>query len=255
MKLWADFHTHTRYSHGTGTIKENVEAALKKGLSAVGISEHGPANIGIGTRLEDFARMREEIEKIKSEYTDIKILLGCEANVISQDGELDIPEKILNELDYIMAGLHPLVWPSSLRDGYGLLIENMMARHSGILKGKVLERNTTALIKAIKSYKIDVITHPGLHLAIDTARLAGAAAKFGTALEINAGHGFMTEEYVRTARAYGVKFAIGSDAHQPRDVGNLRRGIEIAERVGLTEKDIINATPVVEFARPYGGAD
>jgi putative hydrolase len=62
----------------------------------------------------------------------------------------------------------------------------------------------------------------------------------------------MTEEYVRTARAYGVKFAIGSDAHQPRDVGNLMRGIEIAQRAGLTEKDIINATPAAGFARPYG---
>lgn len=244
MNLWADFHTHTRYSHGTGTVRQNVEAAVKKGLSAIGISEHGPANIGIGTVLDDFARMRDEVEHLKGIYTGISILLGCEANIISLDGDLDIPEKVLNELDYVMAGLHPMVWTESLRDGYHLLVENMLQRHVESLKEKVLRQNTIALMRAIENHKIAIITHPGLHLPVDTASLALAAVKCGTALEINAGHGYMTVEYVKIAKGYGVKFAIGSDAHRPADVGDLRRGIEIAEKAGLTEDDIINAAEI-----------
>lgn len=248
MKLWADFHTHTRYSHGTGTIKQNVEVAIKKGLSAIGISEHGPANIGIGTDLDDFARMRDEVEYLKGIYQDIRILLGCEANIISLDGDLDIPEKILDQLDYTMVGLHPMVWTESLRDGYHLLVENMLQRRMDSLKEKVLRQNTLALIRAIKNHKIAVITHPGLHLPIDTAALAQAAVKLGTALEINAGHGYMTVEYVKIAKRYGVRFAIGSDAHRPADVGNLRRGIEIAKKAGLNENDIINAVWIPEIS-------
>lgn len=252
MKLWADFHTHTIYSHGTGTIRQNVEVAFKKGLSAIGISEHGPANIGIGTNPDDFERMREEVENLKSIFTEIRILLGCEANVISLDGDLDISDKILAGLDYIMAGLHPMVWTRNLKDGYHLMVENMLQWRIKSFRAKVLDQNTIALTKAVKNHKIAIVTHPGLHLPVDTATLAQIAAECGTALEINAGHGYMTQEFVKIAKKYGVKFAIGSDAHRPSDVGNFRRGLEIAEKAGLNENDIINAVRIPEISRTQG---
>lgn len=238
MDIRADLHTHTRYSHGSGTIQENVDAAVKKGLLTIGISDHGPANIGIGVKLEDFEKMRDEIEKLKSVYTKIDILLGCEANVISIDGKLDIPQYILDKLDYVMAGLHPIVVPASLYDGLNLFLGNLIGKHVAV--EKVMKNNTTALINAINNYNIDIITHPGLHLPINTALLAQTAAKKGTALEINAGHGSMTIEYVKIAKSCGAKFAIGSDAHCPEKVGELENGIDIAKKSGLVEKDIIN---------------
>jgi putative hydrolase len=243
MRIWADYHTHTRYSHGTGKIEQNVQAAIKRGLRAIGISEHGPGNIGLRIRLEDFYKMRDEIERLKLKYTGIHILLGCEANVISLDGDLDISDDVLAILDYAMVGLHPLIWPRSLKDGFGLLVENILARtiaSKGLLE-KVMEQNTIALIKAISKNKIKIITHPGLHLPIDTAKLARAAAQNGTALEINAGHGYMTKDFVTIARASGAKFAIGSDAHHPKNVGNFEKALEIVEKAGLSENDIINA--------------
>jgi putative hydrolase len=240
MFLWGDFHTHTFYSHGTGSIEENVEAAVEKGLYAIGISEHGPANIGLGPKIEDYEKMRAEIQRLRELY-DIKIYLGCEANVISISGKLDIPEKVLDGFDYIMVGLHPLVWPSSFSDLYHLMLENMLAKSLCYIRDKVKVQNTITLINVMNNYKVDVITHPGLHLPIDTAELAANAAKLGTALEINAGHGLMTEKYVKIAKAHGAKFVIGSDAHHPHDVGNFKQGIQIAEGAGLTEEDIINA--------------
>ncbi|MCG0274812.1 MAG: PHP domain-containing protein [Thermosediminibacteraceae bacterium] len=241
MKLWADFHTHTRYSHGSGTIRDNVEAAIRKGLKAIGISEHGPANIGIGADLDTFKKMKEEIEALREEYRDITILLGCEANVISLDGKLDLPEKLLDELDYVMVGFHWMVWAKTLQDGYHIFFENLVAKRLSQIKPKVREQNTRALINAIKNYRVNIITHPGLHVPIDTVALAEAAASCGTAMEINAGHGYMTEEYVKIAKSFGVKFAIGSDAHSPERVGELKKGIDIALKAGLNEEDVINA--------------
>ena len=244
MKIWADFHTHTRYSHGSGTIEENVRAAIQRGLKVIGISEHGPGNIGLRITLRDFYKMRDEIEKLRFKYKDIQILLGCEANVMSLEGDLDIPEEVLSILDYRMVGLHPLIWPHSLRDGFSLLLENMLAKvikNVGLLE-KVMRQNTLALINAISKNNINVITHPGLHLPIDTAELARAAAKCGTALEINAGHGHMTKEYVAIAKQNGAKFVIGSDAHHPKNVGNFDRALEIVKEAGLSEDDIINAS-------------
>lgn len=140
-----------------------------------------------------------------------------------------------------MAGLHPLVWAASFSDVYHLMFENIVAKNIYFIREKVRMQNTVTLINVINNYKVDVITHPGLHLPIDTAELAANAAKLGTALEINAGHGMMTEKYVKIAKTHGVKFVIGSDAHNPHDVGNFKQGIQIAEGAGLTEDDIINA--------------
>ena len=40
MNIISDLHTHTFYSHGTGSVRENVIAAIKHGLKRVAITEH-----------------------------------------------------------------------------------------------------------------------------------------------------------------------------------------------------------------------
>lgn len=241
MRLYADYHTHTRYSHGKGSIEDNVAAAVKRGLKVIGISDHGPANLFIGTKPDTFKKMRDEIENLREMFKGITILLGCEANIVSIDGDIDVPDTIIKELDYCMAGFHPMVRPARIRDITYLTLDNILAKRFASFKEKSLQNNTDALIRAIERHKIDIITHPGYRLAIDTKRLAAAAARCGTAMEINSGHGFMTTEYVKIAREQGAKFAIGSDAHKPEDVGNFDRAIQIAKAAGLCESDIINA--------------
>ena len=52
----------------------------------------------------------------------------------------------------------------------------------------------------------------------------------------------MTEEFVRIAKNHGARFIIGSDAHHPNRVGDFSRAVQIAQKAGLTKKDIINAS-------------
>ncbi len=52
MKLYGDYHTHTIYSHGSGTIRDNVEEALRKGLKEIGICDHGPGHYLYGVKKE-----------------------------------------------------------------------------------------------------------------------------------------------------------------------------------------------------------
>ena len=40
MILKGDFHTHSTYSDGDNTLEEMVQAALAKGFSAYGFSDH-----------------------------------------------------------------------------------------------------------------------------------------------------------------------------------------------------------------------
>ena len=101
--------------------------------------------------------------------------------------------------------------------------------------------NTMAMIRAIGQYPKDIITHPGAKIDIDSRLLARQAAKHDVALEINAGHGYMTVEYVKIAMEEGVSFVINSDAHTPERVGDFDRAIEIAKQAGLEPSRIINA--------------
>ena len=70
-----DYHTHTVYSHGKGTIRDNVEEARRKGLSEIAISDHGPGHLTYGIKRSAIPKMREEIDRINSEYDDIKVYL------------------------------------------------------------------------------------------------------------------------------------------------------------------------------------
>lgn len=241
MKLYADYHTHTVNSHGKGTIRENIEEALRKGLSEIAITDHGPGHLTYGVRKSGLKRMKNEIDELNKEYTDINILLGVEANLIGCDGDIDITDEEIQLVDKLLVGFHNGAIPRSLRDGVQLYLKNYLSRPFKFMREKCRQRNTDAMIKAIERFDIDIITHPGAKIDIDTRRLAKAAGKRGTALEINSSHGNLTLDYAKIAVKENVNFVIDSDAHVPSDVGNFVNGIKIAEAAGIPVNRIINA--------------
>ncbi len=241
MKIFADYHTHTIYSHGKGTIRENVESAIKKGLKEIAICDHGPSHIGFGVKKKNFKRIREEIDMLNKEYEQIKILMGVEANIIGYDGEIDVDDEIISLIDILLVGFHFGAMPKSIGDAYKMFVVNYLGKFSEKIAKKARVMNTKAVINAINRYDIDLITHPGAKVDIDTKELAKAAVKRGTSLEINASHGFLTVEYLKIAMEENVKFLISSDAHKPEDVGNVEKGIQRALAAGLKANSIVNA--------------
>jgi putative hydrolase len=244
MKLYADYHTHTLYSHGKGTIRENVEAAIKKGLKEIVISDHGPGHLTYGVKRKNLVKMRKEIDELKKQYDNINILFGVEANLTSIDGDIDLVDEDFKLFDKVLMGYHNGAKPKTLKDGYLLFARNYLSKLVPSLREICRKTNTDAMIKAINKYKIDIITHPGAKVSIDTRELARAAAKRGTALEINSSHGYLTVEYVKIAMEEGVNFTIDSDAHRPEDVGNFVLGIDTAVKAGLPEERILNARKI-----------
>lgn len=241
MKIIADYHTHTIYSHGKGTILENVAEARRKGLKKIAIADHGPNHIGFGVKTKNFLKMRKEIDEINDKMEDIEVLMGIEANIVSIDGTIDVPIDQLDIFDIILAGFHYGVRPASIQDTYYLTFINGLGKVSKTWADKAKKINTDAIIRAIERYPIQIITHPGAKIPIDTHRLSEAAAKSGTWLEINASHGYLTKEFIKIAKEYNVSYVIDSDAHTPKNVGEFKRGINIAIESGLKEKDIVNA--------------
>jgi len=224
MQILADYHTHTKYSHGKGTIEENVLEAISKGIKTIGISDHGYKHLSYGIKLNDIYKMREEIDKLNEKYSNIEILLGMECNILDCHGNIDIHDKIIENCDYIMAGYHFASTPTSLKS---------MLNHCNnymIKNEKSKEYNTKALINAMRNNDIFIITHPGDKGEVYIEEVAKIAKSTDTRLEINSSHGFLNSNQLDKIKSIGNKFIIGSDAHIPQNVGNFDLAMKIIKQ-------------------------
>lgn len=234
-----DWHTHTVYSHGKGSIEDNVMRARELGLESIAITDHGPGHFGYGFRRRDIPKMRAEIDALNAKYDDIKVYMSVEANIINTSGMLDVRPEEFELYDLVIAGYH-----------FGTLGENPAASlllHGRNLIGKrihypdsLVELNTKMVVESLKKNKITTLTHPGDKGKVDLDRVFKACEDTGTYLEISDRHRQLTVEEIRMAMKYDVKFILGSDAHLPHMVGSCVRSLERVRESGLEPERIVN---------------
>ncbi|NLM53268.1 MAG: PHP domain-containing protein [Firmicutes bacterium] len=240
MRVFADYHTHTTYSHGKGRIEENVQAAIRRGLKSIGITDHGPGHFFIGVKGEEaFRSMQAEIRRLRAKYPQIEILFGVEANIVDVDGTIDVPEAILPELDILLVGYHKLVKPQSLA-ALKVGAKNFLSGWLGKTTQALRDINTKAICAAVRRYPVMAVTHPGLQIDIDTLALANICAECGTLMEINSSYAEKLDDYVKTALTTGVNFVINSDAHTPERVGDFTAAYRLLQRLNVPAERVVN---------------
>jgi putative hydrolase len=231
MKLFADYHTHTIFSHGTGGVGDNVEAAIRQGLSTVGITDHSIAHFMYGVKKGQLGRYIESIEAAKKQYGDrITVKSGLELNLTGLDGGADLPEGY--KFDMLILGFHKAGVPKNIPTAWTFLTGRSFGHVNEITKAYVL---------AIKKRHIDIISHPGYGVPVDFKALGRACADYGTLFEINEKHADLNVEDIHAAASQGARFVISSDAHRPQDVGRTPGALALAERAGLSRRQIANA--------------
>lgn len=227
MQILADYHTHTVYSHGKGTIEDNVKEAISKGIKTIGISDHSYKHMTYGVKIKDIYKMREDVDKLNLKYSNIDILLGMECNILDENGNIDINDEVSKLLDYVMAGYHFGSSPTSLKS---------MLNHCNnyVLKNeKSKEYNTKAIINAMRNNDIFIITHPGDKGDVYIEEIAKAAKDTDTRLEINSSHSYLNASQLKQIKHIGNKFIIGSDAHRPENVGNFELAMKNIREANL----------------------
>jgi len=115
-KIIADYHTHTVYSHGKGSIEDNVKKAIEKGLKTIAITDHGSKHFIFGVSEKRLLKQKEEIVQIRKKYPDFQLLFGVESNITGIDGGYDITSGFENNFDIILCGFHKPVWADKLSD-------------------------------------------------------------------------------------------------------------------------------------------
>lgn len=229
-----DHHTHTTYSHGTGSILDNARVAHEKGLKSIAITDHGPGNFFYGMKMELIPKMREDIKAAREIYPDVKIFLGVEANTILKVPYLDVKPIEWDKLDIVLAGYHFAVFGSG-----------MIPNRLGLKSRSLLVQNTDMILNALyyseeSGNHIDILTHPGDKGPFDIDNIARACEDTGTLMEINGKHPHLDIEGIKTAAKYDVKFVISSDAHVPENVGVFEPQLMRALEAGLDPERIVN---------------
>lgn len=237
---FGDYHTHTTFSHGTGSIEDNVLSARALGLKEIAITDHGFGHIAYGVKRAAFDEMRRQTDELSLKYPDIKILLGMECNLISSKGDVDLTEEELEKLDVVVCGFHKCAYPKSLGQAFSFDLPNLWYSCSKKASKKAVVRNTDAYIKLIEKHKIDIISHVNYAICADAVEVAKACKHFGTLLELNGKRVNMTDAEIEKAVECGVKFILNSDAHSPGKVGDISVPQSVVERLHIPADRIAN---------------
>ena len=207
-----DVHTHTIYSDGIGDVGEMVAEAERRGLKLLGISDHSHYLTGKGMR-----RYIREIREWGAE-SEIAVLAGIEANIGSSG--IDLPLYASSELDYIIASVHEWLEEPS----------------------QYVELVKTALLDD----DVDVIGHFGANFpyigfpsAEEINEVLELAEAKGKAFEISSRYRVPEVNFVRECIRRGIKLVFASDAHRPRDVGNVSWSERVFKKAGGSKEDLL----------------
>lgn len=253
MLLYGDYHTHTIYSrhnHGKGTVLENASVAADKGLKQIAITDHGFNHEVFGIRRKNIPALQEDILNAK-EITGVDILLGVEANLISLDGHVDVKEEDFEFLDILLMGYHKLVYTEKFKDKILLNWSNAFDKVFRPSKERI-NRNTTAFLKALDKYPIDVITHLNYGFQTDTIAVAKMAKQKGVFVELNGKRICFTEEEIEIMKSEGVKFIVNSDAHRPENVGEVNNGMNLIYKYDIPLSQVANIDKLPKFQKKRG---
>ncbi len=240
MKLTADYHTHTTFSHGKGSILDNAISAKEKGLKEIGISDHGFSHPAFGLTKKKLPVMRRLCDEA-TEKTGVKVLLGIESNIIGTDGKVDLKEKYYGDFDIFLAGIHKFVM-YKFKSIFTLATPNLI---NSYLKKKevsksLIKENTKTFINVIKNNPVDVITHLNFCCFADAVEVAKVACDYGTKIELNSKKVHLDDEEIYKVLSTGVEFVVNSDAHTPDRVGEISLVEQMIKRIGFPKERIVN---------------
>ncbi|MFX1269668.1 MAG: DNA polymerase/3'-5' exonuclease PolX [Promethearchaeota archaeon] len=231
-----DLHIHTKWSDGSNSIEEMAIAAKNLGYKYISICDHSKTlKIAGGLNENDLRAQMSEIEKVNRKLEDFRILSGIEVNIDSE-GNLDLNNSILKDLDFVVASIH-----------------------SGFKKSERILINR--VLNAIHNDYVNCIGHPSGRIInkrapaiLNFSEIFEEAEKLNVFLEINAfpDRLDLSDLNCFKARERNIYFSIGSDAHNLNQLNFMDYGVAVARRGWLESKRILNAMDLKQLKKSLG---
>ena len=223
--LRGDVHMHTHATDGHNSIREMADAALERGYQYIAITDHSK-NLAMTNGL-DAERALEHIRQIRQVDQEmegrIRVFPGIEVDILG-DGQLDLPDEVLAQMDVVIASVHTLF-------------------------NQPKEEMTARVLRAIENPYTRILGHPTGRLllrrepfSIDLPAILRRAAELGVAVEHNAAPERLdlSDRDLRLAKELGCKIVINTDAHTTRHLEKMKYGIRQLRRAWLTAHDVLN---------------
>jgi DNA polymerase (family X) len=228
-----DLHCHTTLSDGRNSLEEMAEAARGRGYAYLAITDHSASHgFGNDVSARQLARRIDEIRAWNdSAPRGFRLLAGSEVN-IGTDGSLDYPDELLAELDWVMGSVHTsfTISEKAMTERVIAAMEHPLVDCIGHLTGRLLLRREP--------------------YAVDIRRIAEAAVRTGTMMEINGNPNRrdLNEHHAKLAAEAGVRIVCNTDAHGTETLANIKYSVATARRAWLSADQIANARPWRSFA-------
>ncbi|MGE5273856.1 MAG: helix-hairpin-helix domain-containing protein [Verrucomicrobiota bacterium] len=232
-QIRGDLHAHTTWSDGAATVEEMALGAIARGYEYLAICDHTPAVGAVrGLNADDLRRQAVEIADVDEALAPFRVLRGTECDILP-DGQLDLPDSILAELDWVQASVHG---------------------------GQRLPRGeqTKRVEEALRNPYVSCLSHPkGRYInrraenELDVDRLIEVAIEEGVALEVNGlpDRLDLRDVYVRQAVEGGATIVCSTDAHSVRGLGNMELAVATARRGWAPPSAVVNTRPLDSVLR------
>ena len=217
-----DTHTHSDWTDGVDSIEVMARAARAMGHEYIVLTDHSPS-LGVtrGLTPERIEAQGAEIARLNAELAPFRILHGTEME-IRADAGLDYPDELLARFDVVIASIH-----------------------TG--RNQPAEQLTRRALAAIENPHVDVIAHPSGRivnrrdpLPLDWPRVFDAAARTGTALEINGSPRLdLDDSLARAAGRAGARLTLASDAHRTEELTQQHYAVDLARRAWLEPEQLL----------------
>ncbi len=223
-----DLHCHTTWSDGRASVDEMARAARERGYDYLAICDHTPAVGAVrGLKPDDVRRQAHEIAAANELLAPFRVLRGIECDILP-DGRLDLPDEVLEELDWVQASVHG---------------------------GQRMPRRelTKRVEEALRNPYVRCLSHPkGRYInrrpenALDLERVYEVALEEQVALEVNGlpDRLDLRGEHVRDALRAGVQVVCSTDAHSVRGLGNMVLSVATARRGWAKAANVVNTRPL-----------
>jgi DNA polymerase (family X) len=226
-----DLHTHTNLTDGLSTLEQMIATARDRRYAYYAVTDHAP-NLWM-QRMTD--------QKMLAQRTRVRALEKQGKMVLLHGSELNIDAE--GNVD----------WGPDFLEGFDLLVASV---HTEFNQSK--EEMTRRIVRACENPFVNIIGHPTTRkigqrppIEFDLEEVFAAAARTGTALEINSypDRLDLRDEHVMWAKRHGVKFAVDTDSHSTVHLPFMRFGVGTAQRGWLTKDDVINTWPLSKLRR------
>lgn len=223
-----DLHCHTKETDGKYSLEDMVKAARDRNYEYLAITDHSKhLSVARGFDSKRLSQQLKLIDRLNRSLAPFTILKSIELDIL-ENGQLDLPNSILKELDLTVCAIH---------------------YKFNLSKKKQTER----ILRAMDNPYFNILAHPSGRLIsvregyeLDMERIMQGAKDRGCILEINAQPERMDLDdiHCKMAKEMGIKMAISTDAHSVNHFDHIRFGVDIARRGWLEKKDVINAQPL-----------